>query len=297
MTTSEFDVAIIGGGPAGLAAATTLARSRRKVALIDAGQLRNIDSPGAHNVLGHEGISPVELRAKGRAEVAAYGATLIDDTVTTITRTNGFTVVTASGETIHAGRIVLATGITDILPTIPGLAEGWGRYVLHCPYCHGWEARDSRIIVVGTSPMSAHQALLFSQLSDSVTLLVAELPDGEQLSALRGAGVTVAIGAAKEVDGFTLRLTDGKELGFDNLVIAPLFQVNGGLYESLGGELEQTPMGAIIPTGDRGRTPLDGVWSAGNNSNLASMIVGAMAEGVAAATDINTEMISLLPRA
>lgn len=203
------EVAVVGGGAAGLAAAIALARSLRRVVVIDAGQPRNRTSAHAHNLLGNEGIDPLDLVDKGRAEAESYGVTFVDDTVITAVALDGgsspaeataagrstirpaFALDTARGTRVVAQHLIIATGLTDELPDIPGLAEGWGDTILHCPYCHGYEVRGQRIAVIGTTALSYHQAMMFSQLSDHIMFLrhEAPAPSEEQAAMLRTLGI------------------------------------------------------------------------------------------------------------
>lgn len=203
------EVAVVGGGAAGLAAAIALARSLRRVVVIDAGHPRNRTSAHAHNLLGNEGINPLDLVDKGRAEAESYGVTFVDDMVITAIALDGgsspaeatasgratnrpaFALDTAGMTRVEAQHLILATGLTDELPDIPGLAEGWGDTVLHCPYCHGYEVRGQRIAAIGTTVLSYHQAMMFSQLSDHIMLLrhEAPAPTEEQAAMLRTLGI------------------------------------------------------------------------------------------------------------
>lgn len=165
------DVVIVGAGAAGLSAGLTLARARRRVTVIDAGHPRNAPADGVHGLLGLEGISPAELLTRGRDEVQSYGGEIIDGQVTEISgEVDRFTITVDNGEEIVGRRLLMATGLVDELPEIPGVREQWGRGVLHCPYCHGWEVRDSHIGILATSPMAIHKAFLFKQWSPHVML-------------------------------------------------------------------------------------------------------------------------------
>src|SRR5690625_5395333 len=163
-----YDVAIIGGGSAGLSAALILARARRSVVVIDGGTPRNAPASAAHGLLGQEGVNPLYLLEKGRAEAASYGARIMQASVLRASGTadDGFALTLDDGTKVRAAQVLIATGVWDELPAIPGLAERWGRDVVHCPYCHGWEIRDRRIGLLATGPMSAMQALLFHQRSE-----------------------------------------------------------------------------------------------------------------------------------
>ena len=191
MTENSWDVIIAGGGAAGLSAALMLGRSRRRVLVIDAGSPRNRNASHMHGVLGLEGIPPAELLARGRAEVEGYGVELAQGTVEGVERERGgLRVATSDGAALTARALVVATGLTDELPDVPGLAERWGSTVLHCPYCHGWEVRDRRLGVLTTSPLSLHQAELIRQWSDRVVVFTAGLgqitPEAERRLRSRG---------------------------------------------------------------------------------------------------------------
>ncbi|GAB3826872.1 NAD(P)/FAD-dependent oxidoreductase [Dactylosporangium cerinum] len=166
---NEYDVVIIGGGAAGLSAALTLSRARRRVLVVDAGHPRNAPAGHVHNYLGRESTPPGDLLAIGRSEVMGYGGEIRNGIVTAVhPRSDAperprFAVELADGTGVAARRVLVTTGLTDELPDIPGVAEHWGSRVLHCPYCHGWEVRDRPVAILGLSPMSAHQALLWRQ--------------------------------------------------------------------------------------------------------------------------------------
>ncbi len=159
-----YDVVIVGGGAAGLSGALALGRSRRSVLVIDAANPRNAPAGHVHNYLGREGTPPLELLEIGRGEVAQYGADVTVARVDTVRPWDlpgtGFVVTTRDGREVLARRRLAASGATDVLPDVPGWADRWGRDVLHCPYCHGWEVRDRAIAVLATNGMAVHQARL-----------------------------------------------------------------------------------------------------------------------------------------
>ncbi|MEX5235695.1 NAD(P)/FAD-dependent oxidoreductase [Kocuria arenosa] len=294
------DVVVVGGGAAGLSAAVALARSRRSVVVVDAGEPRNAPAGGAHNLLGREGIPPLELLAAGRREAEEYGAEIVPGrAVTARAEADGFTVGLADGSMLRARRLLLASGLVDELPDVPGVAELWGRSVLHCPYCHGWEVRGRRIGVLGAGPMSIHQTLLFRQLSGDITFFPDRMPDPgaeawERLSAL---GVRVVEGPVQRlrVEEDVLRavvLDDGPEVPVDALVVAPRFVARADLYEQLGGTLTDHPAGALIATGPMGGTEIPGVWAAGNAGDLSAMVSSAAGAGVGAAAAINADLVA-----
>jgi thioredoxin reductase len=162
MDASSYDVVVVGGGAAGLSAALVLGRARRRVAVVDAGEPRNAPAAHMQGFLSRDGMSPADLLAAGRIEVTGYGVELVEDRVVAIdSRLDApFVVGVAGGRALQARRILAATGVHDELPEIPGVRERWGRDLLHCPYCHGWEVRDQAIGVLGTGPGSFEHARL-----------------------------------------------------------------------------------------------------------------------------------------
>jgi len=295
------DVAIIGGGGAGLAAALQLARSRRSVVVVDAGEPRNAPAAHMHGYLGHDGLPPGKLLALGRDEVRGYGATIVDGVATSLARDDeGFRVGLADGTALHARRVLAATGLVDELPDIPGVAERWGRDVLHCPYCHGWEVRDRAIAVIATGPLATHQALLFRQLSDRVTVVVHDGPgpDAEARARLAARGVRVEVGPveAVEVAGDAVRgvrLADGRTLEAEAVVVAPRFVARTELLADLGVEPVPAPrgMGLMVETDEFGATTVPGLYAAGNVADVSNQVLQAAAEGSRIGAVINADLV------
>lgn len=298
---NNYDVLIVGGGSAGLAAAVVLARSLRSVLVIDAGRPRNAPADGAHNVLGNEGVAPLDLLAVGRVEAQAYGAEIRStdaSAVRTLEEEPRFALELGDGSTVVGRRLLLATGLTDVLPDIPGVREGWGHDVVHCPYCHGWEVRGQRIGVIGTGPMAAHVTLLLRNLSDRVTLFAHAMPplDPQDRARLDALGVPVVEGPVRElsrVDGQVRAVVveDGREFPVDAVAVASHMVANADLFTALGGVLARNPMGVYIPVDPVGRTEIDGVWAAGNVADLSSMVVASAAAGLMAGAQINAELV------
>lgn len=207
----RYDVVVIGGGAAGLSGALALARARRSVLVVDAGSPRNAPASHAHNYLGREGIPPLELLAIGRAEAADYGAETVRGEVVSATRLpdGGFRVVQADGGVTEARRLLVTTGIVDELPPVDGLTERWGKEVLHCPYCHGYEVRDRPVGILALSPMAVHQALLWRQWTDDVVLFRHEQADfgDEEYEQLAARGISVVDGTVTGLEVADDRLT------------------------------------------------------------------------------------------
>lgn len=299
---ARFDVVVVGGGAAGLSGALTLARARRSVLVIDAAEPRNAPATGVHGLLGLEGIAPAELLERGRAEVRGYGGEVVSGDVVDVMRTeDGFAATCADGRTVHARRLLVTTGLADGLPDVEGLPERWGRDVVHCPYCHGFEVRDRAIGVVATGPMSVHQALLFRQWSDDVVFFTHTLPApaGEEAERLAARGITVVDGpvASVVVDGDRLvgvRLHDGTEVAREALAVATRMTARAGFLSRLGLQPVAHPagVGEHIPTADpTGRTDVPGVWVAGNVTDLMAQVGPSAAAGTLAAAAINADLV------
>ncbi|MFI6388607.1 NAD(P)/FAD-dependent oxidoreductase [Nonomuraea sp. NPDC050547] len=295
----RYDVIVIGGAAAGLSGATALARSRRAVLVIDSGEPRNAPSDGVHNYLGHDGLPPAQLIAKGRAEFTGYGGEIREGAVSSVTRLpdDAFAVTLRDGGVAEGSRILVATGLKDELPGIPGLAGRWGRDVLHCPYCHGWEMRDRAIGVLATGPLAVHQALLWRQLSKDVILFSHTMADLD----LSGHDIEVVDGVVTAVETHDdhlsgVRLADGGTVARDVLVVSPVMRARADFLKDLGiepvvQEMDGHLIGSQIPAGPTGATDVPGVWVAGNVSGLMETVIGAAAAGLRAAVAINADLI------
>ncbi|QUQ63393.1 NAD(P)/FAD-dependent oxidoreductase [Kutzneria sp. CA-103260] len=280
----SYDVIVIGGGAAGLSGALTLSRARRSVLVIDAGRPRNAPAGHAHNYLGREGVNPLELLRIGRAEVEGYGGEIRTGEAVKAARTaTGFTVQLADGSTVDGRRLLVATGLTDELPDIAGVAERWGVDVLHCPYCHGWEVRDQSIGVIGCTEMSVRQALMWRQWSADITFYpndVVELDDVQR----------------RQFDARGIRVVAGKISSLDDLdhqafVVAAKVRSNAEVLAALGLDTAENVAGTYVPA-DGEATEIPGVWVAGNVTNQAEQLIGAAAAGVRAAGAINMDLIT-----
>ncbi|WP_250036221.1 NAD(P)/FAD-dependent oxidoreductase [Paractinoplanes maris] len=272
------DVIVIGGGPAGLSGAVALGRALRSVLVIDSGQGRNAPAEGIHNYLTRDGMSPAEFRAAGRAEVERYGGQVIEGEV--VSAAPGFEVALADGSVHHARRLLVTAGVVDLLPEVPGLAERWGSTVLHCPYCHGYEVRGRAIGVIGApdDPKNDDKVRLWSQWSPDVRLLTLD-----EIAAVEDGGV---------------RMTDGRLVPRDYLVVTTRLEARAGFLTSLGLEAVEHPMGvgtyvpAVDPTG---RTAVDGVWVAGNIADPMGQVVTSAAAGLMAGAMINVDLLPPAP--
>jgi thioredoxin reductase len=300
--TERYEVVVVGGGAAGLSAALVLGRARRSVLVIDTGEPRNAPAAHMQGYLSRDGMSPAEFLAVGREEIARYGVGLVRDRAVDVAKDadGEFDVTLAGGRTVHGRRLVVATGLADELPKVPGVAERFGRDVLHCPYCHGWEVRDQAFGVLATTPMGVHQALMVSQWSKDVALFLHtvaedELAD-EDLRRLAAAGVDVVpgevAGLAVDDDRLTgIRLADGTTHERSVLFVAPRAVPRTGLLERLGAELQETPFGTYAVVDATGLTSVPGVWAAGNAIGFGEQVVNAASGGYRAGATINGELL------
>lgn len=300
----HYEVVVVGGGAAGLSGALVLARARRRVLVVDAGHPRNAPAEGVHSYLTREGIAPADLVEAGRAEVRGFGGEIVEGAAARLERGGGvFTVTLEDGTAVTADRLLVATGLVDRLPPVPGLAERFGRDALHCPYCHGWEVRDEPIAVLATSPMAVHQALLWRQWSPTVTVLRHTAPvfgsdDAERLAAR---GITVIDGevAALQTEDDRLvgvALADGATVACRALVVAPVFTATAAVLDGLGlasAELRRDGqvIGTYVEADATGATSVPGVWVAGNVASPMAQVVSAAESGVRAGGAINADLV------
>ncbi|MCI5076788.1 NAD(P)/FAD-dependent oxidoreductase [Oricola sp.] len=285
-----FDAIVIGGSFAGLSATMYLARSRRRVLLIDAGKPRNRFTEASHGFLGQDGKAPATIRATGRAELAAYDnvAFLDGEALDARSIADGFAIAMADGREERARRLVLATGVTDILPEIDGLAERWGRSVLHCPFCHGYEYRDRPLGVLATGPMSSHQGELIPDWGPTTYFTQGEFePTPEELARFAARGVTVErspvvalLGTAPMLEA--VRLADGRTVELAALFTGPRLELTSPIAERLGCDLLDGLQGPVIEVDAQQQTTVAGVFAAGDaatqmHSALLASSAGMMA--------------------
>ncbi|HXH80981.1 NAD(P)/FAD-dependent oxidoreductase [Nocardioides sp.] len=293
---SSYDVAVIGGGAAGLSAALVLSRARRTVVVIDAGAPRNAPATHMHGFLSRDGMAPSQFLAVGRTEVVGYGAALVAGTVTDLVGAGreGFSVLLADGNRIQARRVLVTTGLRDELPAIPGLADRWAREVLHCPYCHGHEVRDQRLGVIGGTPGAARYAQIVRQWTHDLVYFTA--PD--LLTATERAGLVArAIGVVEgDIEQLVIdeadrpcgvQMRDGLLVPRDAIFVPPTFVPHSQLLTALGCDVDD---GWVI-TDATGRTSVAGVWAAGNVTDPRAQVITAAGAGSAAAIALNADLV------
>jgi thioredoxin reductase len=294
---TSWECVVVGGGAAGMSAALVLGRARRRVLVVDTGEQSNRPAEGIGGLLGHDGLAPAELYARARAELAAYPSVEVREALVTgaSPHDGGFVLSTADGATLHAARVLLATGMDYALPELPGVAELWGGTVFHCPYCHGWEVRDRALAVLG-STMATHRALLLRGWSDDVVLLTdgpADL-DADERAQLGRAGVPIV---ERRVAGVRSRggaleavlFADGGELPRDGLLVAAPMTQRSSLASDLGAELTER---GTVDADAVGQTTVPGLYAAGDVASPLPQVSGAIADGARAAAAINDDLLA-----
>ncbi|MEU6762324.1 NAD(P)/FAD-dependent oxidoreductase [Streptomyces sp. NPDC046853] len=300
------DAVVIGGGAAGLNGALMLARSRRTVVVIDSGAPRNAPAEGVHGLLGLEGIPPGALLERGREEVRHYGGLVVTGEVIAAApaapSAEGdprFTVTLTDGRSLTARRLLVATGLRDVLPDVRGLAGHWGHGVVHCPYCHGWEVRDEPIGVLAVGPASVHHALLFRQLTDDLVYFTRGTALDEDTRArfaardIRVVDTPVAEVVAAEDGGIAgVRLSDGDLVPRRVLAVATTMQARTEGLDQLMLPMRDLPggMGRHFATGTAGTTEVPGVWVAGNATDLSAQVGASAAAGALAGAHMNADL-------
>ncbi|MGO2655610.1 MAG: NAD(P)/FAD-dependent oxidoreductase [Pseudoclavibacter sp.] len=303
---STWDAIVIGAGAAGLSAALMLGRARRHVLVIDSGEPRNRFATNMHGVLGSEGLPPTDLTARGRSEAELYGIEFVDGSVATVRepadRPDALEVLVtpSAGETqelLVTRTIVVATGVSDELPDIPGLARHWGSTVLHCPYCHGWEVRDQRLGIIANGPVALHMAQLVRQWSPTVTLFtdVSGFSQGD-LDALTARGIRTMTPVAEvfgddHVTG--VRLHDDAMVELDALFVQSHMHPLDACVADLGLDRAEAPfgMGSFLHTDPMGNTSHPRVWAAGNVSNPAANVPISIGSGATVGAAVNAALV------
>ena len=293
-TKPPWDCIIVGAGPAGLNAALVLARARRRILVLDSGAPRNYATHQMHGVLGHDGLDPADLRARGRTELARYGVEVVADDVQDAQVLDGAVRLIRDTSADLTRTVILATGMLDEVPDIPGFPDVWGTSAHTCPYCDGFEHRDERLAVLAAGARAEHLAVVLRQWSDDVVLL-SNGPHGltpAQLARLQAVGVRVVETpvAGFESDDGHLRcvgLADGQTLDRDALFFYVGWRPRNGVARALGCELRED--GSIAVDSEQATT-VDRVYAAGNSADPRALVPVAAGSGVTAAVAINARL-------
>jgi thioredoxin reductase (NADPH) len=295
---AEYDVVVVGGGVAGLSAAMMLGRSRRRVVVVDAGEPRNAPAAHLHGFLSRDGMDPAELLSTSRREVVGYGGELLAGRAVGIDRLDGarFAVRLAEGGRLDARAVVVATGLRDELPEIPGLRQRWGQDVNFCPYCHGYEVRDSALGVIGGEDrtFSLRQAQLIRQWSDDVVFFPHRIDlEAHEREPLVARGVRIVEGdvtriVSDETGVRGVEVAGGPMVSRTALFVGPRFVSSDELLTALGCELDDEGRVAVDRTG---RTSIEGVWAPGNVVDHTAQLINAAAAGSAAAVALNNQYL------
>ncbi|CAB3966521.1 thioredoxin reductase [Burkholderia cenocepacia] len=296
----HHEVIVIGGSFAGLSAAMQLARARRRVLVIDAGRPRNRFAAHAHGFFGQDGKPPAQIVDEAAAQLAAYPTVqrIAGDVRMAERDADGrFHVTLADGSRASADRLILATGIRDELPALPGLAERWGVSVLHCPYCHGYEVSGQRLGVLATHPLSVHQAILIPDWGPTTWFTQGVVEANEEEAALLDArGVRIErspvveiLGDAPRIDA--LRLADGQVVPIDALFVGARTAMASDLAQQLGCAFDDGPLGPVVRVDAMKQTSVDGVFAAGDASTPMTNATFASASGVMAGVAAHRSLI------
>jgi thioredoxin reductase len=297
------DVVVVGGGAAGLSAALVLGRARRSVHVIDAGAPRNRVAEHMHGTLSRDTTSPAEFLAAGRAELARYRVQITSGEVRAVQRAPGedgrgrWVAHLDDGTRIPARRLVVATGLVDQLPAVPGLAPLWGRDVVSCPYCHGWEVADQHLALLATAPGDLARAVLLTQWSTRVRVFTHQLDPAQFDPALRvtaeAAGIELVTGPVAELVTTRgrltgIRLADGASYEHPVLFVVPGLEPRAALLTALGAATDAAGWPVVDAAG---ATSVDGVWAVGNTTDSGHKVIHAAAHGSTAAQAVNEDLL------
>ncbi|HLG40298.1 MAG TPA: NAD(P)/FAD-dependent oxidoreductase [Chitinophagaceae bacterium] len=295
--TKQYDVIIVGGSYAGLAAGMALGRALRKVLIIDSGNPCNKQTPHSHNFLTNDGKTPKEIASLAKQEVRMYDSvSFFDALVTAVKKTeNGFEVQVQTGEKYAAGKIVFAAGIKDIMPTIPGFAECWGISVIHCPYCHGYEVRQQKTGILANDDIGFELSSLISNWTNDLTLYTngkSSLSE-QQTSKLKSHRINIAeaeIERLEHKNGYieSIIFKDGGKAPVKALYARLPFVQHSAIPRSMGCELTDE---GYIKIDAAQKTTVQGVYACGDNTTRMRTIANAVSMGTTTGLMVNKELI------
>lgn len=291
-----YDIIVIGGSYAGMAAALQVARARRQVLVIDAGIRRNRFASSSHGFLGQDGADPDQIALQARKQLRVYSNLewLEGRAARAAKHGAGFTVVVGDGKEQHGRRLILALGVTDILPGVSGLEERWGKTVFHCPYCHGYELQGGPVAVLAVGPVSMHQAILIPDWGPATFLLNGAFePDEEQRAQLAARGVAIETTPVARLSGEAdVELADGRRLTFAGIFTAPRTEPSTDLAQQLGCAFEEGPAGPFLRTTIMKETTVPGVFACGDVARAAGSVSWAVGDGALAGAAAHQSLIA-----
>ena len=290
-----YDAIVVGGSYAGMAAALQLLRARRKVLIVDAGQRRNRFAAHSHGFLGQDGIDPAVIARQAREQLEAYPTLRWIDGMAVDARTNddGVSVTLADGEAFTGKRLLLALGVSDTLPDVPGLQERWGMHVFHCPYCHGYELGGGPVGILATGPMSMHQALMLPEWGATTFFLNgAFAPDADQRAALAARNVTVEEAPVAGIHGAAdVELEDGRVIELAGIFTATRTRPSSPLADKLGCELDEGMLGPVVRVDGMKRTSVPNVFACGDVASSMHSVSLAVSDGAMAGAGIHRSLM------
>ncbi|WP_127519746.1 NAD(P)/FAD-dependent oxidoreductase [Mesorhizobium sp. Z1-4] len=293
-----YDVLVVGGSYAGIAAALQLARARRKVAVIDAGNRRNRFASAAHGFLSRDGHTPDLIARQARRQLLAYPSVdWIEDTVSRCSGSlDAFEATTTRGEVFRGRRLILATGVNDELPEVPGLAALWGRKVFHCPYCHGYELERGSIGVLAAGEMAFHHAVVVSEWGPTTLFANGVFqPDLEQQGVFGQRGIAIEparlAGVQDTGAGISVELETGGTVELAGLFVQARTSPACPIAEQLGCNIEESPMGTHVGTNGTQETSVPGVFAAGDTARAAGNLTFAVSDGAMAGAGAHRSLI------
>lgn len=295
----RYDAIIVGGSFAGLSAALYIARARRRVCVIDAGAPRNRFADASHGFFAQDGENPLAMIAAARAQLAGYpnAGFVAGEAVSARAAGDGFAVSLAGGQRLEASKLVLAFGIRDILPDLPGLAERWGASVLHCPYCHGFEFAGRMLGVLFAGPKSLHQAELIAEWGPTTLFLNGNpAPDAEACTRLAARKIRIETGSVRALAGearalSALAMADGRTIPLEALFVGPRYRLNSPLAEQLSCAVDEGMLGPTIRTDAMKETTVPGVYAAGDAARFPHSVALASADGVTAGVSLHQTLV------
>lgn len=296
-TETNFDVIIVGGSYAGLSAAMALGRSLRKVLIIDSGLPCNRQTPHSHNFITNDGEKPAAIAAKAREQVLNYPTVKFVNTraVSGKRTETGFEIVTEGSQKFNARKLVFATGISDTMPPIKGFAECWGISVVHCPYCHGYELRDRKTVILANGARAFHLASLVSNLTREVIILTQGVPEfsPEELAKLEAHHIPIIETEVSEIQNQNghvegIIFSSGRKLAVEAIYAAVPFTQHSDIPTSLGCDLAEN---GYIKIDNFQKTTVPGVYACGDNSAMMRSVANAVYTGNLAGAMVNKELV------